>query len=108
MLTFLNRQSSAGSTAAQPAVDPSGKFVVVANYNGANFVVLPINPDGSLEPVVSSIEQTGSGPNAERQDMSHPHAVVFDPGASTSPPRTWAPTRSSFSTWIRRQEPWNG
>jgi 6-phosphogluconolactonase len=53
--------------------------VVVANYNGANFVVLPINPDGSLEPVVSSIEQTGSGPNAERQDMSHPHAVVFDP-----------------------------
>jgi 6-phosphogluconolactonase len=80
MLTFLNRQSSKGSTAAQPAVDPSGKYVVVANYNGANFVVLPINPDGSLEPVVSSIEQTGSGPNKERQDMSHPHAVVFDPG----------------------------
>jgi len=82
MLTFLNRQSSAGSTAAQPAVDPSGKFVVVANYNGANFTVLPINPDGSLEPVISSIEQTGSGPNAERQDMSHPHAVVFDPGGN--------------------------
>jgi 6-phosphogluconolactonase (cycloisomerase 2 family) len=82
MLTFLNRQSSAGSTAAQPAVDPSGRYVVVANYNGANFVVLPINPDGSLEPVISSVEQTGSGPNAERQDMSHPHAVVFDPGGT--------------------------
>jgi 6-phosphogluconolactonase (cycloisomerase 2 family) len=82
MLTFLNRQSSAGSTAAQPAVDPSGKYVVVANYNGANFVVLPINPDGSLAPVISSVEQTGSGPNAERQDMSHPHAVVFDPGGN--------------------------
>ncbi|MDQ2655749.1 MAG: lactonase family protein [Chloroflexota bacterium] len=82
MLTFVNRQSSAGSTAAQPAVDPSGRYVVVANYNGANFVVLPINPDGSLEPVVNSLEQTGSGPNAERQDMSHPHAVVFDPGGN--------------------------
>jgi 6-phosphogluconolactonase len=81
-LTFLNRQSSGGSTAAQPAVDPSGHFVVVANYNGGNFVVLPINPDGSLEPVVSAVEQTGSGPNAERQDTSHPHAVVFDPGGN--------------------------
>lgn len=82
MLTFLNRQSSAGSTAAQPAVDPSGKYVVVANYNGANFVVLPINPDGSLAPVISTVEQEGSGPNAERQDMSHPHAVVFDPSGA--------------------------
>jgi 6-phosphogluconolactonase len=82
MLTFLNRQSSGGSTAAQPAVDPSGKYVVVANYNGSNFVVLPINPDGSLAPVVSTIEQTGSGPNTERQDMPHPHAVVFDPGGN--------------------------
>ncbi len=81
-LTFLNRQSSGGSTAAQPAVDPSGKYVVVANYNGANFVVLPINPDGSLSPVVSSVTQSGSGPNTERQDMSHPHAVVFDPAGN--------------------------
>jgi 6-phosphogluconolactonase len=82
MLTFINRQSSAGSTAAQPAVDPSGKFVVIANYNGANFTVLPINPDGSLEPVVSTLEQTGSGPDTARQDTSHPHAVVFDPGGN--------------------------
>ncbi|MEA2583411.1 MAG: 6-phosphogluconolactonase [Thermomicrobiales bacterium] len=79
MLTFLNRQASGGAVAAQPAVDPSGRYVVVANYNGANFTVLPINPDGSLEPVVSSVTQTGSGPNTERQDTSHPHAVVYDP-----------------------------
>jgi 6-phosphogluconolactonase len=79
MLTFLNRQSSGGSTAAQPAVDPSGRFLVVANYNGANFTVLPINEDGTLEPVVSTVVQDGSGPNEVRQDMSHPHAVVFDP-----------------------------
>lgn len=82
MLTFINRQSSGGAGAAQPAVDPGGKYLVVANYNGANFVVLPINPDGSLEPVVSTIEQTGTGPNIERQDMSHPHAVVYDPAGA--------------------------
>lgn len=82
MLSFINRQASGGAVAAQPAVDPGGKYLVVANYNGANFTVLPINPDGSLEPVVSMIEQTGTGPNAERQDMSHPHAVVYDPAGA--------------------------
>jgi 6-phosphogluconolactonase len=56
--------------------------VVVANYNGANFTVLPINADGSLEPVVSTFVQEGSGPNTARQDMSHPHAVVFDPAGN--------------------------
>jgi 6-phosphogluconolactonase len=81
-LTFINRQSSQGSTAAHLAVDPSGKFLVVANYNGANIVVLPMNADGSLEPVVSEVARTGSGPNAERQDMPHPHAVTFDPAGS--------------------------
>jgi 6-phosphogluconolactonase (cycloisomerase 2 family) len=79
MLTFINRVSSGGSTAAQPAVDPTGRWCVVANYNGANFTVLPINEDGSLGEVVSEIVQEGSGPNEARQDMSHPHAVMFDP-----------------------------
>jgi 6-phosphogluconolactonase len=81
-LTLLNRQSSGGAIPAQPAVDPSGKYLVVANYIGGNFVVLPINPDGSLDPVVSTVKQTGSGPNTERQDMPHPHAVVFDPAGN--------------------------
>ncbi|MCC6792859.1 MAG: lactonase family protein [Thermomicrobiales bacterium] len=79
-LTFLNRVSSGGAVAAQPAVDPTGSFVVVANYNGENVTVLPINPDGSLGEVVSSVTREGTGPNAARQEMSHPHAAVFDPG----------------------------
>ena len=78
-LTFLNRQSSGGAVAAQPAVDPSGRFVVVANYGGANITVLPINPDGSLGEVVDTVARTGTGPNTARQEMSHPHAAVFDP-----------------------------
>jgi 6-phosphogluconolactonase (cycloisomerase 2 family) len=78
-LTFINRQSSGGAVAAHLSVDPSGKYLVVANYSGANIVVLPINPDGSLEPVVSMVERTGTGPNKERQDMSRPHAVIYDP-----------------------------
>ena len=42
-------------------------------------LLLPIAVDGSLEPVSGTIEQSGSGPNEERQEAPHPHAVTFDP-----------------------------
>ena len=82
MLTFLNRQSSGGAVAAHLSVDPGGRHLVVANYNGMNFVVLPINEDGSLEPVISEVVIDGSGPNPDRQTMSHPHAVTYDPAGN--------------------------
>jgi 6-phosphogluconolactonase (cycloisomerase 2 family) len=82
MLTFLNRVDSGGAVSAQPAVDPSGKWVVVANYSGANVTVFPINEDGSLGEMSSEVTREGTGPNAERQDQSRPHAAVFDPSGN--------------------------
>lgn len=76
-LTFLNRQA-VGSIPAHLAVEPSGAYVVVGNYVGASYQILPINEDGSLAPVSSEVIQTGSGPH-ERQEAPHPHAVMFDP-----------------------------
>ncbi len=81
MLTFINRVPSGGGTAAQPAVDPSGRWLIVANYGGENITVLPINEDGSLGDVVTGLSLEGSGPH-ERQDKSYPHAVVFDPSGN--------------------------
>jgi 6-phosphogluconolactonase len=77
-LTLLNEQSSEGLYPAHLTVDPSGAFAVVADYSGP-FAVLPIAADGSLEPASDIVQNTGTGPNAERQEMSHPLAVVFDP-----------------------------
>ncbi len=77
-LTLLNRQA-VGSIPAHLAVDPTGSYVVVGNYVGASFQVLPIAEDGSLEPVSNEVTLTGSGPHTERQEAPHPHAVVFDP-----------------------------
>jgi 6-phosphogluconolactonase len=78
MLTLLNRQSVGGPIPAHLAVDPSGRHLVVANYIGGNFVVLPIAADGRLVPVSGELKDTGSGPNQARQEAPHPHAVVFD------------------------------
>jgi 6-phosphogluconolactonase len=64
------------------ALDPTDSHVVIANYSGSSFQLLPVAEDGSLEEVSSTIEQTGSGPNTERQEAPHPHAVVFDPSGT--------------------------
>jgi 6-phosphogluconolactonase (cycloisomerase 2 family) len=77
-LTLINRQAI-DTIPAQSAVDPTDSYVVVANYVGGTFQLLPIADDGSLGEVISTIEETGSGPNEERQEAPHPHSVVFDP-----------------------------
>jgi 6-phosphogluconolactonase (cycloisomerase 2 family) len=51
----------------------------VANYYPGQYVVLPIEDDGSLGPIFSDWQDTGSGPQPRQQDGAHPHAVVFDP-----------------------------
>jgi len=77
-LTKLNTETTS-IIPAQSAVDPTDHFIVLANYSGGTFQLLPINDDGSLGPVSSTISETGSGPNTARQEAPHPHSVVFDP-----------------------------
>ena len=52
------------------AVDPSGKFVFAADYDGGSVSVFPINPDGSLAAEKQLID-FGS--------QSEAHSVAFDP-----------------------------
>ena len=47
-LTFLNRVASGGGSPAFVSVDYSGKYVLVANYDGGTTRVFPIGSDGSL------------------------------------------------------------
>jgi len=78
-LTLLNQQPSGGDDPAHLAIDSSGKFVIVANYSGGNISVFKTNADGSLNPAVQTIAHEGYGVNVQRQEMPHPHCVVFSP-----------------------------
>jgi len=78
-LTLLNQQPSGGDDPAHIAIDSSGKFVIVANYSGGNISVFKTNADGSLNPAVQTIAHEGYGVNVQRQEMPHPHCVVFSP-----------------------------
>lgn len=77
-LTLINRQSI-GAIPAHLAVDPTGRYIAIANYVGGTFQLVAVGDDGSLGDVLSTIQESGSGPNAGRQEAPHPHAVVFDP-----------------------------
>ncbi len=90
-LRLLNRQPTLGNEACHASLSTDGKFLLVANYNGANpegwpdaaLSVFPIAGDGSLSAAVASVVHTGSGPNAARQTTAHAHCVVPAPSGDT-------------------------
>jgi 6-phosphogluconolactonase (cycloisomerase 2 family) len=77
---LLNRAATGGRNGVRQAVDPSGKFLVVANYASGSVAVLPIEADGSLNDQHQIIALPGEpGPHKVEQKSSHPHDIVFDP-----------------------------
>ncbi len=78
-LTYLNRQPSVGATPCHLSVHSTGRFVLVANYNGGTVSVLPITEDGTLGPASDSAQHHGSSIDPEQQNVPHPHSVSLDP-----------------------------
>ena len=77
---LLNRAAAGGKNGVREAVDPSGKFLVMANYASGSVAVLPIAPDGSLQDQHQLVQLPGEpGPHKVEQMSSHPHDIVFDP-----------------------------
>src|SRR5262249_35799370 len=77
---LLNRAATSGKNGVREAVDPSGKFLVVANYASGSVAVLPIAPDGSLRDQHQLVPLPGEpGPHKVEQASSHPHDIVFHP-----------------------------
>jgi 6-phosphogluconolactonase len=87
-LTFINSASSGGAGPAHLSVDPSGKYVLPANYGGGNVALLPIQSNGGVgEP---SDVQTITGPLGPRNAVygwpgsfaisghDRPHAHMFE------------------------------
>jgi 6-phosphogluconolactonase len=75
-LSLINKQPSGGDHPCYVAVDKTGKWVTVGNYNGGNLSVLSAMVDGSLG-TPKTINHTGSGVVKNRQEKPHVHATVF-------------------------------
>jgi 6-phosphogluconolactonase len=77
---LVNRAATGGNNGVRQAVDPSGKFLIVANYASGTVAVLAIAQDGSLKDQHQLVQLPGEpGPHKVEQASSHPHDVVFDP-----------------------------
>lgn len=53
--------------------------LITANYGSGSISALPVRADGTLGSRASVHQHTGSGPDTERQEGPHAHAVVPDP-----------------------------
>jgi 6-phosphogluconolactonase len=78
-LELLNQQSSRGAGPCHLVVDPSGRNVLVANYGGGSVAVLPIEPNGRLQPASSFVQHEGKSVNPRRQEAPHAHSINLDP-----------------------------
>src|SRR5882762_214887 len=78
-LTFLNEVSSRGAGPCHVALDKTGKYVLVANYDGGSVAAFPVLPDGRLGEASAVVQHSGHGPNAERQEAPHAHEIQLAP-----------------------------
>jgi 6-phosphogluconolactonase len=60
-------------------MDASEQYIAVSNYMGPSVTIYSLTEDGIPGPASVRFRHTGSGPNAERQEMAHPHSAVFSP-----------------------------
>jgi len=82
-LSLISRQPAAGTSPAYVCVEDGGRHVLIVNYvvgeARGNIRVYPIDSEGALGEHSEHIEHEGSGPNRDRQELSHPHMIVTTP-----------------------------
>jgi 6-phosphogluconolactonase len=79
MLTFITQESTGGKNPVHLSVDPTNRFIIVANHISSSLAVLPIGTDGALGKLCDLVTLTGKiGPHRVEQPFAKPHQVVFD------------------------------
>jgi 6-phosphogluconolactonase len=81
-LTQKSQVGSGGSGPCHISLDAAGENALVAHYGSAHITSFPINADGTLGDVVSSIQHKGSSVNPGRQKEAHAHSAFFYPQQS--------------------------
>jgi 6-phosphogluconolactonase (cycloisomerase 2 family) len=72
--TILNKQATKGGSPAHASVHPSGKYLMVANYDSGSVAILPIKSDGSLGALTDLVVHSG-GTGGD----PHAHQILTDP-----------------------------
>ena len=77
-LTPINHAATGGQGLCHVIVDRTGRFVLAVHYSGGSVCVLPVRPDGGVDPPSDVVQHEGSSVHP-RQRSAHPHAIQLDP-----------------------------
>jgi 6-phosphogluconolactonase len=78
-LTLLNQAATHGAGPCHISLDKSGKFALVANYDGGSVASVPVHDDGTLGEAADFVQHHGSSINKERQEGPHAHWIGTSP-----------------------------
>lgn len=78
-LKLLNQVSTHGAGPCFVSLDKTGRFVLVANYDGGSVGTFVIQDDGSLSLVKGFVQHSGSSVDKERQEGPHAHWIGVSP-----------------------------
>lgn len=77
-LTKVNTVATGGNGTTYLSFDLPSMTLLAANYSSGSVSSIAVNHDASLGSLVSTITETGSGPN-RRQASAHAHSALVDP-----------------------------
>ncbi len=88
----LDRTAAAGAATCFIAAAPGGRLLLLTHYTGGTVATLPLSADGGFAgpPITVPLTCGGSGVVKERQEASHPHALVLAPTAAGTPQFAYA------------------
>jgi 6-phosphogluconolactonase len=78
-LTLLNQTATRGAGPCHISLDKSGKFALVANYDGGSVASFPVHDDGTLGEAADFVQHHGFSLNKERQEGPHAHWIGTSP-----------------------------
>lgn len=79
-LAQISRQGTEGKNPIHLAIDPTNRFLVVANHITSTLALLTRAEDGSLGPVIDLVTIEGEiGPHHVEQPFAKPHQVNIEP-----------------------------
>jgi 6-phosphogluconolactonase len=79
-MELLNRVSSGGAEPCYISLDRTGRFALVANYDGGSLAVFALEPGGRIGRRTALVRHTGHSIDRRRQTRAHPHSIIVDPG----------------------------
>lgn len=77
-LTLLNSQLTHGAAPCYVSFDPTGRWVLVANFGSGSLATFPIAADGRLGPAAGRVQH--QGPDPAHPGDPHAHSILPLPG----------------------------